>query len=211
MAATQRLTRKEQQARTRARLTEAAARLCAQRGLAGTSIEEIATQAGYTKGAFYANFASKEELFLTMLDEHFAARLDEIVAALGASDDPAVMARRAGDDFGRTLSADPHWQTLFLEFAAHASRNEAFREQLVARYGMLRAGIAELLRRRAEELGLASPVPYDALALMTFAMVNGFALERLLEPDVVPEDLGATMLELFFVGLRSRMEDAAEP
>lgn len=206
MAATQRLTRKERQAVTRASLTETAARLCAQRGLAGTSIEEIAAQAGYTKGAFYANFATKEDLFLTMLDEHFAERLREIDVALGASDDPEVMARRAGDDFARHVAADPIGQRLFLEFAAHASRDEAFREQLVSRYRTLRARIAELLRRRAEELGIQSPVPYDDLALMTFAMVNGFALERLLEPDVVPDDLGATMLELFFAGLGTRME-----
>ena len=60
--------------------------------------------------------------------------------------------------------------------------------------------MAELYRRRADELGVESPVPYDQLALMTFAMANGFALERLLEPESVPDELHASMLGIFFVG-----------
>lgn len=206
-----RMTRKEKQARTRRLLMAAAARVCAKRGLQQTSVDEVAEQAGYTKGAFYANFASKEELFLAMLDERFAERVKEIDRVLAGSDDPEDMARRAGVDFARYLSADPEWQRLFFEFSAHAARSPEFREELVTRYRSLRERMAELFRRRATELGIESPIPYEDVALMTFAMANGFALERLLEPEVAPDELHATMLGIFFTGLRTMYEgnDAA--
>src|SRR3954451_4192997 len=149
-----RQTRKEKQAATRRLLMKAAAKVCAKRGLQQTSIDEVAEEAGYTKGAFYSNFASKEELFLAMLDERFEQRVRDIDAALESTDDPETAARRAGDDFTRFLAADPEWQRLFFEFAAHATRNPEFRDELVPRSRPLRARIGELLRKRAGELGV---------------------------------------------------------
>ena len=73
-----RLTRKEKQAHTRACLMNSAAKVFAMRGLQQASIDEVAEDAGFTKGAFYANFKSKEELFLAMLDERFAKRIADI-------------------------------------------------------------------------------------------------------------------------------------
>ena len=69
------LSRKERQAHTRHCLMESAARVFKRRGLEGASIDEVASDAGFTKGAFYANFKSKEELFLAMLDQRFAERV----------------------------------------------------------------------------------------------------------------------------------------
>jgi AcrR family transcriptional regulator len=198
-----RRTRKEQQAHTRSCLMKSAAKIFARRGLQQASIDEVAEDAGFTKGAFYANFKSKEELFLAMLDERFAGRLDEIERAAGDEDEPEEQARRAGLDFSRYLAADPEWQRLFFEFAAYAARNEEFREELVTRYGALRERIASMYARRAEELGVEPPVPHEHIAMMTFAMANGIALEQLLEPEAVPDDLFGTMLMVFFTGLRT--------
>ena len=72
---TEALTRREKQQRTRKSLLHAATQIFCQRGLEGASIDEVAQAAGYTKGAFYANFKSKEELFLVMLDERFSEEL----------------------------------------------------------------------------------------------------------------------------------------
>jgi AcrR family transcriptional regulator len=206
-----RQTRKEKQAATRRLLMKAAAKVCAKRGLQQTSIDEVAEEAGYTKGAFYSNFASKEELFLAMLDERFEQRVRDIDAAIASTDDPEVAARRAGDDFQRFLAADPEWQRLFFEFAAHAARNPEFREELVTRYRTLRSRIAELLRKRAQELGVEPPIPFDQIALMLFAMGNGFALERLLEPEVVPDDLHGSMMSFFLAGLQASAPAHAAP
>src|SRR5947207_11380464 len=62
-----RLTRKEKQAETRKRLLDAGERVFLRRGLQGSSVEEIAAEAGFTRGAFYSNFKSKDELFVELL------------------------------------------------------------------------------------------------------------------------------------------------
>jgi AcrR family transcriptional regulator len=205
-----RLTRKEKQAHTRSCLMKSAAKVFARRGLQQASIDEVAEDAGFTKGAFYANFKNKEELFLAMLDERFAARLKEIDAAMASDQAPEQQAQQAGADFARFLSADRGWQRLFFEFTAYAARNEDFREELVTRHRALRARIAELYGRRAGELGLRPPISFGDISLMTFAMAHGVALEKLLEPEAVPDELFGTMLFVFFTGLRALAEQAAE-
>jgi len=188
---------------TRAKLLCAAGDAIRRRGLRDASIDEIAASAGFTKGAFYANFASKEELFLALLDEHFDRRVAEVSRVLATDEDPAVQARRGADDFVATLGADPEWQRLLFEFAAYATRNESFRIQLVERYRRLRDSMAQDYRRRAAELGLELPVSPESLALMAFAMGNGVAMERLLEPDAVPDELFGSLLEIWVAGLRA--------
>jgi AcrR family transcriptional regulator len=205
-----RLSRKEKQAHTRACLMRSAAKIFARRGLQQASIDEVTEDAGFTKGAFYANFKSKEELFLAMLDERFAARLKEIDAVLVSDETPEVQAQQAGADFARFLSADRNWQRLFFEFTAYAARNEEFREELVTRHKALRERIADLYRRRAEDVGITPPIPPEQISLMTFAMAHGVALETLLEPDDVPEELFGTMLLVFFTGLRSLAEQSLQ-
>ena len=127
-------TRKERQARTRAALMDAAADVAVRRGIEGASVDEVAERAGFTKGAVYANFASKEELFLAMLDVHFDARLAELDRILATDADPDDQAREAAEGLMRRLADEPEWHRLFFEFSVHAARNESFRVQLVERY-----------------------------------------------------------------------------
>ncbi len=204
MPTERRLTRKESQAHTRARLMQSAARVAARRGLERASLDEVASDAGFTKGAVYANFKSKEELFLAMLDEHFAARLIEIDRVLTSGEEPEQQARQAAADFIGMLQSEPEWNRLFFEFAVYAARNEAFRREFVARNRAMGDRVAALLERRAGELGVDPPVPVRELAQMTFAMANGVGLLRLLEAEEVPDDLFPTMLEAFFTGLRTQ-------
>jgi AcrR family transcriptional regulator len=200
------LSRRENQERTRSALLDSAAKVFARRGFEGATLDEVAADAGYTKGAVYANFDNKEELFLAMLDERFAARLEELDSVMSSDEPPEEQARRAGGDFARYVAADPDWQRLFAEFTAHAARNDRLRRELVVRYKVLRARIAEGYRQRSEELGVEPPLPAEAMAQMTFAMANGFACEKLLEPDVSDELFGS-MLAIFFAGLRALAEE----
>ncbi|MBI5103549.1 MAG: TetR/AcrR family transcriptional regulator, partial [Solirubrobacterales bacterium] len=172
---TQRLTRQQQRERTRSHLLDAAGRVFARRGLDRASVDEVAADAGFTKGAVYANFASKEELFLAMLDARFAQRL-EAMDRLLAEADPEQQARAAAQDFWEYLKAYPEWERLFFEAALHASRDEAFRAELARRYHAMRERMAEILRARAGDREPA--VPYEQLAMMLFAMANGVAFER---------------------------------
>jgi AcrR family transcriptional regulator len=203
---TRRLTRKERQAETRRRLLRSAVRVFARCGMHQASIDDVARDAGYTKGAFYANFASKEDLFLAMLDERFAERAAQIERVAASEEEVEQRARAAGEDFERYLAADPEWQRLFFEFAAHAARDEDFRIALLERYRGLRARIAGVFAAQGDDLGPALCVSPEQAAVMTFAMANGFALERLLEPDAVDPETFATMLVIFFAGLKALSE-----
>jgi AcrR family transcriptional regulator len=201
---TERLTRKQRQEHTRDCLLEAAARVFARRGLVQASVDEVAADAGFTKGAVYANFGSKEELFLAMLDVRFAKRLAEMDRALSTDEPPEAQARAAGRDFVDYLSGDPEWARLFFEAALYAARDEAFREKLQSRYRAMRERMAQRLQERTEAGGFDPGVPFDQLAAMIFAMANGVAFERFVDPGAVPDDLFGSMLELFALGTASR-------
>ena len=134
-----RLSRKEKQAKTRSSLMKSAAKVFCRHGMDKASIDQVAEDAGYTKGAFYANFKSKEELFLAMLDEHFQEHIEEVERAFADSDEsPPEQARHAAADFVRSLHADPERSRLFQEFYAYAVRDEDFRQELLTRFATLR-------------------------------------------------------------------------
>ena len=206
-----RLSRRESQARTRAGLLAAAARVLSRKGLQGASIDEVAQEAGYTKGAFYANFRSKEELFLALLDQHFAEHIEVVERELAGGGPLEQRARAIGADFDRSSLADPGWQRLFLEFAVHATRDAGFRDELQTRYRALRRRITELQRRWAAESEMEPALPYEDITLMTCAMANGASLERLIGPGDAPDDLYGRMLEIFVAGLRARSQVASGP
>src|SRR4051812_3816664 len=184
-----RLTRPEQQAQTRSRLMRAAAKLFSRKGMQGTSIEEVAQEAGYTKGAFYANFRSKEELFLAMLDERFGERLEEVERAFASDESPPEQARHAAGEFARSIRADPDHDRLFLEFASYALQEPAFRQELLSRFETLRARLADIYTRRMEAYGIEPPVPVDQMVRMVIAMADGWSLWGLLEPEAAGDDM----------------------
>lgn len=198
-----RLTRAEQKAATRSRLLDSAATVFARRGMQQASIDEVAEHAGFTKGAVYANFKSKEELFLAMLDDRFAMHAEEMDKLLASDAEPEDQAREGAANFIDLITSDPEWERLFFEFSAYAARNENFRRELVARRRRLQERMAELFRRRAEELGVEPPFPIEEIARMTFAMADGIALQKLLDPDSVSDEMYPTMLATFFAGVRA--------
>jgi AcrR family transcriptional regulator len=195
-----RLTRKQKQAETRSCLLRSAAKVFARRGLSGASIDEVAEDAGYTKGAFYANFKSKEELFLAMLDQSFSERIAETERAFSSDESPPEQARHSAADFARAMSSDSEKSRLSFEFASYAMQNDAFREELLTRFATLRGRLEEIYRRRAEQYGLEPAVPLDRIVRMTIAMADGWELWRLLDPDAVDDQLLEEMMEIFTVG-----------
>ena len=196
-----RLSRKEAQARTRARLMESAARVISTKGLDRASIDEIAADAGFTKGAFYANFESKEALFLAMLDERFEQRIGEVDQVWSDSDSPRDQARHSAADFAQVVRADPGAPRLFLEFSTAALRDDDFRGELVARFAGLRERLERIYERRAAEYGLDLPIPMDRVVRMVIAICDGWELWQLLEPEAVDERMLEELMEAFVIGL----------
>jgi AcrR family transcriptional regulator len=194
------LTRAERKAETRAALLDSAARLFSRRGLEGTSVDQIAADAGYTKGAFYANFKSKEQLFLVMLDEKYAAELERFEAGLPGDGLPAEEVRAAAEDFIRFVWSDPSWPKLYFEFVAYAVRHPRFRKELAERDRALRERMSAVIRAASQNFPADPPLPADDLAIMLFCMANGFLMGQLLEPELSGELYG-TMQATFFRGL----------
>ena len=194
------LTRKEKQAKTRSALLSSAAKLICRKGISEASVEDVATDAGYTKGAFYANFKSKEEMFLVMLDEKYAAELERLESSLSGEGEPADQARAAAEEFIRFAWSDPQWPKLYFEFTAYAGRNPDFREELLTRDRRIREQMAEVYRRWAADFGVEPPIPVEDLTMMTFCMANGFIMGQLIEPDL-DETLYGTMMATFFRGI----------
>jgi AcrR family transcriptional regulator len=198
-------TRGERQAATRAALLRSASRSICEHGMDGASIDRIAAEAGYTKGAFYANFASKEELFLVMLDEKFVAELERLEAAMAGSGEPADEARQAAEEFLIYVDRDPEWPRLYQEFAAHAARNDAFRTEFAARQRALRGRMADVFARWASAFDVEPALPHADVAAMTFFMADGFLLDRIVDPEL-DDGLYATMCEVFLRGLVAMAE-----
>ncbi len=171
----------------------------------GASIDLIAERAGYTKGAFYAHFPSKEELFLAMLEEKFAADLERLEAAMAGSGKPTDEARQAAGEFLHYVDRDPEWPRLYQEFATHAARNDEFRAEFAARQRTLRDGMAELFARWASSFGVEPTVSPADVAAMTFFMADGFLIDRIIDPEL-HDGLYATMVEVFLRGLMAMAE-----
>jgi AcrR family transcriptional regulator len=201
----QALTRREKQQQTRKSLLRAAVKLFCKRGLEGASIDEVAQAAGYTKGAFYANFKSKEELFLVMLDERFAEELERIDQALAGTQAPQEEARTAAADFIH-FAGDEDWPKLYIQFVAHAARNEEFRQELATRHRAMRSRLGEILQRWKQGTGHEPPVPMPEITAIMSFMADGFLTDRIVEPEL-SEDLYATMVGVFLRGLAAMAEE----
>jgi len=202
----QALTRREKQQRTRSSLLRAAERVFCRQGLEAASIDQVAQEAGYTKGAFYANFKSKEELFLVMLDERFTHELERLDEMLAGRHEPVEEAMAAAADFIH-FASDEEWPRLYFQFVAHAVRDEEFREELATRIKAMRARLSELFARWRETFAHEPPLPQDAITAMICFMADGFLVDRIIEPDL-PEELYATMVGVFMRGLKALAEEA---
>jgi AcrR family transcriptional regulator len=192
--ATARLTRAERREQTRDDLIAAADRLFVDGGFHATSLDQIAAAAGYTKGAVYSNFASKEDLFFAVYERR-AAVAEEQMVELFQGDAAAGLDRLAADTTGR-VNRDDGWLAVFFEFWAHVIRHPGRRGRFAAIHRRLQEPAAGALERVAAEHGAELPEAALPLAVAAGAMQIGLALERLTQPEVVDTALGVRMAHL---------------
>ncbi|MFI5691171.1 TetR/AcrR family transcriptional regulator [Kribbella sp. NPDC051586] len=177
--ATNRVPRADSQAQTRQRLLAAAAELFAERGVNGASVEQIAERAGYTRGAFYGNFAGKPELVAALLAERTHQEYAEI-RAIAEGPDPLDALR---DWHRRRTATESDWLRLRLELLLYAVREQGeVRDALRARERFARGAHAEGLRRQGARDDL------DQLALIVHALEDGLLIQRAIDPDAVPAE-----------------------
>src|SRR5437764_14421634 len=125
--------RELKQERTRAQLLEAASRVFARRGYHVATLAEVASEAGYTKGAVYSNFESKEALFLALVDREIAKRVREIGAVLKAGGSGGDIEAEAERQFQSFVREEPDWPFLFYEFFAYGARRKDLRAAFIQR------------------------------------------------------------------------------
>ncbi len=186
-----RMTRSESRARTRAALIRAAGEVFVERGFHAASVEAIADRAGFTRGAFYSNFSSKEELFAELLQSTVYAAYRAMEEEQLASDAPLPTARESAERLAAIQAhPDGRWMfRLWLELLLQAGRDERMRELAIEFWRTNRGLLAKLTERRFAELGRKLPLPADVLASALIAMDIGLAIQHYVDPDAVPLDV----------------------
>jgi AcrR family transcriptional regulator len=197
-----RLSREENKAQTRERLLRAAEEVFAERGFFAASVEEVAERAGYSMGAVYSNFESKGNLFLALFEEHIAAQVHDYLELFDAAGTLDEQARGGADRWMRYLREHPDYFPLYLEFAAYAAREPRMREAFAARQGAFRRLFTSMVERGAQNRGIEPPPgATDQLGVLVSALGNGLALEKLADPEGVPDELFGSLLALIFEAL----------
>lgn len=185
-----RLTREESRRRTRELLLDVAADIFSRRGFHATSVEEVAEAAGFSKGAVYSNFDSKEDLFLALLDRHLTRAQHALERVLTPGRSRAgASADAQGQRFAEHLEEVRTWNVLTIEFWLFAMRDERAREKLAARYRLYRDELAARLRERFAAEGVTPPLPVEYLAWSLIGLGTGLALQAYLEPGALPPDI----------------------
>lgn len=178
----------------RDQLLEAAARLFMRVGYDRTSLRDIASEAGFTTGAIYSNFQGKPDLLLTLFERHNQRLAAEIAEAAVAQQDAEGQLALGAERWMRFLREEPAWYALLIEFWVLAVRDPALRLQYAERFRAIRTAIGELIEQRGRELGLELTLSGQELGSTAIALADGLALQRLTEPDAIPDDLLARVL-----------------
>jgi AcrR family transcriptional regulator len=187
------MTRVEQTQRNRSRVLAAARRVFTACGYHASTLEQIAEEAGFSKGVVYSQFDSKADLFLALLDGRIALRSSEntelIDGLAGESGVAAVV-----DHAIREVQGDPSWMLLLLEFRVHAARNRELNARYAAAHARAVAGVASVFEALYERAGQPPPFPPREMAELVYAIGGGAVLEQAADPDALQGPLLADLL-----------------
>lgn len=196
------LTQRRRRQLTREHLLAAAAQVFAERGFHGATLDEVARVAGFSKGAVYSNFESKDDLFLALFKAGYEQEMARLVATLEESDVPP--ADRLSDfvsliqDESRDAPTSP---LLHLEFWLYAARNPEARARLAAIDDEAVAASADLLRTLREEEDMEPLQDPERVARVIEVLFRGISLLRIMQPEVVDDQLLKVAIEFVARGL----------
>jgi AcrR family transcriptional regulator len=209
---------------TRERVLDAARDVFAERGVFGGTVEDICARAGYTRGAFYSNFADKDDVLralvarehdrlLADLDAGFA--LIDVAAPTGASADPAAMLASIASRLLASIPFDRQFSLIQAELEIHAVRDPAVAKVYVDADNRFRARIAGFLDRAIRQLGRELVVDPGEAADVAFGIVERSVRRALLErsdaaagvPD--PNAFAMRMLPLVMIAMSCPIEPAS--
>jgi AcrR family transcriptional regulator len=189
--------RSARKAQTRSSLLAAAARVYARSGFGGATLDEVAAEAGFTKGAVYSHFGSKENLLLALMEEHLASQVAEQIALFD----------RERTTWERPLAGSARWMEqldqdadpfrLFVELWIYAQRDERLRQRLAGGLDALRVTFARFAAESAADAGLEeSPHAHEQFANVMLGLGLGLPMLKLIDPDSVPRSLLGAVLSV---------------
>jgi AcrR family transcriptional regulator len=207
-----RLTREDSRDRTAQRLLDAARKLIARRGLSDTTLEDIAEEAGYTRGAFYSNFSSKGDLFIELLRRDREASTAGLRALRDDSLPLEHIRERLREIHGQMYRTNESFMN-WTEARMLAARDAGFRAKLDALLVERRAEVAELIRYVYGRLGIAPPLAPAAVALGFNSLIEGVKLNMLSSPGSMTSEDAESVLSLFVDSLMhmARLQGAKKP
>lgn len=168
-------------AETRARLLEAAFGVFAEKGFGLVRIEDVCGAAGYTRGAFYSQFASLEELFFVLYDQRATLIADQVRAALDAVEDPTELEMFV-DRLSATLLLDRDWLLVKTDFLTYAARRPETAARLITHRAQLHAAIEEKLTQSR----FSVPATFGTIGEAAHAVIaayDGVTVQLLLDND----------------------------
>ncbi|MGW4502373.1 TetR/AcrR family transcriptional regulator [Micromonospora sp. NPDC004336] len=190
----ERMGRQERQRQNRNRLLDAAQRLLAERGPAA-SLDDIAAAAGLTKGAVYSSFRNKEDIILALLDRQLDIIGTDLTAVTTGETDmvQAFAALSSANSTGDRAGENADFALLMMEFWIAAMRNPRVRPRYIEALRRTRAGIAAHLAARADG---PDPALVARTATLLLGLDIGLSIQRLVDPESVPETWYAEAFEL---------------
>ena len=192
-----RLTREQSRDQTRQRLLDAAQSIFLTKGFVAASVEDIAELAGYSRGAFYSNFASKSELFLQLLKRDHENVMGDMRAIFEAGETRQQMEDSVLHYYS-THFRDNECFLLWMEAKLQAARDPEFRVGFIACMGELREATTEYIRQFSERVGTPLPLPARELAIGLLALSDGMQFSFAFDPQNVSAETTESVLAGFF-------------
>jgi AcrR family transcriptional regulator len=180
-----RLTREESRAQTRERLLESAFAVFTRDGIEAASIEEVAEAAGYSRGAFYSNFESKDDLLCALLDREIQNEEREVEAIMAAIPSGELIGKLR--EYYVEMSKEEDHCAFWLGLQLYALRNAAIRPRVAELMRKKREHVIDLIRRTYAATGQQPPGSAETVALGLISIAQGLALSRMLDPESVPQ------------------------
>jgi AcrR family transcriptional regulator len=205
------LTPERRRAMTRQHLLDAAAIVFARDGFHGSTLDEVAATAGFSKGAVYSNFKSKDDLFLELLHERVDRQFAVVGEALetGSHDQAEQYPRILQILRSATSPWDDSFVTLWLEFILYARRNPDAQKKLAASAQRARAQVQALIEHEYEAVGVTPNYPTADLAEIGLALFNGLGIDRLVDPSAISDRMLDTTLSFLFDAMGVDRQDTA--
>jgi AcrR family transcriptional regulator len=183
---------------TRRALLDAAKRIFARDGFEAARIEDIAGATGHTRGAFYANFNSKEDLFFALFEQQAGERLRNLRSALEYCSSPGARLR-ALRKFYVGRASDREWVMLAVEFKLFALRHPRLRARLARTHRRIRESLKlEMIGNLIPELLAGGRESQEVLRVALEAVLNGLVLEHAYDPETISQTQANAVLGRMF-------------